>query len=103
MPKPKPIEYMHYRYGIATGMNLCCECCNFVTIKAGGKTFRKCRAYGVTCSNRSDWAKKWSACGLFGKQIDHQIVSDTAKRMFARLYQPEQIEQEKMKERENNG
>lgn len=103
MTKPKPIEYMHYYYGIANGMHLCCECCNFVTTKAGGKTIRKCRAYGVTCSCRSDWAKKWSACGLFGKPIDHQIVSDTAKRMFTRLYQPEQIEQSKLKERENNG
>lgn len=102
MPKPKPIEYMHYHYGIAYGMHLCCECCNFVTMKSGGKTIRKCRAYGTACGDRNNWAKKWSACGLFGKQIDHQIVSNADKRMFVMLYRPKQIKQQEIKERENN-
>ena len=89
MSKLKPIDYMHYYYGTENEGKLCGECCNLVEIKAGRKILRKCRAYGVTCSCRSDFAKKWIACGLFGKQIDHQIVSNTAKRMFTRLYQPE--------------
>lgn len=100
MARIKPIEYMHYYYGVASGEKLCGECCNLVTLKAGDKTLKKCRAYGVTCSCGSDWAKKWDACGLFGKQIDHQIVSDTAKRMFSRLYNSRQFE---LPEREQNG
>lgn len=46
---------------------------------------RKCKAYGATCSTKSDWAKRWEACGLFGKEVSGQVVSDAAKRMFPRI------------------
>lgn len=83
--KSKPIELMHRYYGVAGGVHVCGECCNLVTIVRNGKKFRKCRAYGVTCSNRSDWAKRWEACALFDKPIHYQLISDDAKRIFNRI------------------
>lgn len=31
------------------------------------RLFGKCKAYGNTGSEASDWAKRWLACGLFNK------------------------------------
>lgn len=84
MAKSKPIELMHLYFGVKGGMDCCGTCCNLVVINAGNKKFRKCKAYGTTCSSKSDFAKRWEACGLYGKEVHGQIVSDTAKRIFSR-------------------
>ena len=34
---------------------------------------------------KADWAKRWPACGLYGKPVHQQTVSDTAKQIFARI------------------
>lgn len=86
----KPIEIMHYYFATSKD-NHCETCCNLIEMNIGKKTVRKCRAYGITCSNKSDWAKKWQACGLYEKEVNHQVISDTAKRMFSRIgirYEP---------------
>lgn len=80
----KPIELMHLYFGVKEGADHCGTCCNLVTISAGGKRFRKCKAYGATCSSKSDFAKKWEACGLYNREVRYQMISDTAKRIFAR-------------------
>lgn len=84
MNKAKPIELMHLYYGVDSEMHFCGTCCNIVEICRGGKKFRKCKAYGITCSTKSDFAKKWNACGLYGKNVPYQIISDDAKRFFSR-------------------
>ena len=43
---------------------------------------RKCLAYGGLHSSKADWAKKWTACGLYGKNVTRQMVGDTEKAMF---------------------
>lgn len=85
MEKHKPIEIMHRYFGVGSDGKCCGTCCNLVEIQTGNKKVRKCRAYGVTCSARSDWAKKWIACGLYGKEVQQESVSDTAKQMFSRI------------------
>lgn len=95
----KPIELMRRYYGESN--HLCGECCNLMTFRAGKRTVRKCKAYGATCSSKSDWAKKWGACGLFGKDVPGKLVSDTAKKMFSRIgvcdYKTQEIDgQQKM-------
>lgn len=87
----KPIVLMHYFYG-KNSEKTCGECCNLVEYQAGRKIIRKCRAYGTTCSCKSDFAKKWTACSLFGQEIKEQIVSNSTKQIFFRQY----------KERDNN-
>lgn len=84
MEKRKPIELMLSRYGEGPQSHTCKECCNFISYCAGARTIFKCKAYGITCSNRSDWAKRWISCGLFGRQVSGQAVSDVVKRAFYR-------------------
>ena len=84
MAKQKPVELMRFYYGERSGLHICGECCNFVSYSAGNRKLFKCKAYGVTCSNRSDWAKKWAACGLFDKPVSGPVISDSAKRIFSR-------------------
>ncbi len=84
MTKQKPVELMRFYYGECTVFHICAECCNFVSHSAGRRKLFKCKAYGVTHSNRSDWSKKWSACGLFDKPVSGPVISDSAKRIFSR-------------------
>lgn len=84
MAKQKPIKLMHLYFGVKGGMDCCGTCCNLIVVTAGGKKFRKCKAYGATCSRKSDFAKRWEACGLYGQEVQYQMVSDTAKRIFSR-------------------
>lgn len=51
----------------------------------GSKRVRKCIAYGGLHSSKADWAKCWTACGLYGKPVHGQMVSDTAKAIFSRI------------------
>lgn len=82
--KQKPIELMHYSFEKSEG-NTCGTCCNLRTVQYNDKRIRKCVAYGGFHSSKADWAKKWIACGLYGKPVPQQMVSDTAKRTFARI------------------
>ena len=54
---------MYRAYGRAYGK--CADCCNFVSGRYHNKVLQKCKAYGLTHSEASDWRKKWNACGLF--------------------------------------
>ena len=83
--KQKPIELMHCYFGEKGGMDCCGTCCNLRVYQYNTKKVRKCVAYGGLHSSRADWAKKWSACGLYGKPVPQQMVSDTAKQIFARI------------------
>lgn len=64
---PRKIDAMHEVYGISTG-NRCANCPHLV------RTFRdrayyKCEAYGLSCSEATDWRMMWDACGLFDKPL----------------------------------
>lgn len=82
--KQKPIELMHYSFGTSAG-NQCGSCCNLKEYQYNSKRVRKCIAYGGLHSTKADWAKRWPACGLYGTPVTYQVVSDTAKRTFARI------------------
>lgn len=60
----RKIDLMHRIFGKCDG-HTCGECSNLVDY--GSNSYKKCRAYGVTSSEASDWAKRWLACGLFNK------------------------------------
>lgn len=46
----------------------CGECCNFVRGRYHDRILQKCSAYGMTHSEASDWAQKWTGCGLFNRE-----------------------------------
>ena len=83
--KCKPIDLMHYFFDKKGGMECCATCCNLKVYQYGSKSVRKCIAYGGLHSSKADWAKYWSACGLYSTPVTKQMVSDVAKRKFARI------------------
>ena len=85
MAKQKPIELMHCYFGEKGGMDCCGTCCNLRVYRYGSKTVRKCIAYGGLHSSKADWTKRWPACGLYGQEVPQQMISDTAKQIFARI------------------
>lgn len=83
--KCKPIDLMHHYFGKKGGMECCATCCNLKVYQRGLKSVRKCVAYGGLHSSKADWAKYWSACGLYSALVTEQMVSDVTKRKFARI------------------
>lgn len=70
----RKITAMHREYGKDIA-HRCADCPNlFVYIANKTKTCYKCMAYGVSSSEASDWAKSWTACGLYGKPLDADHV-----------------------------
>ena len=60
--------------------------CSIMTVECcDSKKVRKCIAYGGLHSQKADWAKRWPACGLYGKAVPQQMISDTAKQIFSRI------------------
>lgn len=60
----RKIDLMHRLFGKCDG-HTCGECSNLDEYQYTKRTYRKCKAYGNTDSEASDWAKRWIACGLF--------------------------------------
>lgn len=68
----KKIDLMHAMFGTAEGK--CTECRHFEEHwNRDGKYF-KCRIYGVSPSEATDWRKKYPACGLKNVKTDHRNV-----------------------------
>ena len=55
----RKIEAMHAMFGKAAGI---CKDCKYFRGSIGG--YKKCRIYGISASEATDWANKWPACGL---------------------------------------
>ena len=68
----RKIAAMHREYGKDIA-HKCANCQNFCIYATKSHMLYKCMAYGVSASAATDWAKKWTACGLYGKPIaeDH--------------------------------
>lgn len=64
----RKIALMHRVFGVSDG-HTCRECCNFVNGKYHDRTLCKCRVYGMSPSEASDWAGRWQACGAFNREI----------------------------------
>ena len=56
-------QLMYKQFGMCDG-HVCGECSNLIEGSWGHK---KCKVYGDTSSEASDWAKRWLACGMFNK------------------------------------
>ena len=62
----RKLELMHRQFGKSEA-HLCGECVHLISERYHGKTYRKCKVYGLTNSEASDWAKRWTACGMFNR------------------------------------
>ena len=59
-------QLMYKQFGMCDG-HVCGECSNLMAVRANDRPLHKCRVYGNTSSEASDWAKRWLACGMFNK------------------------------------
>ena len=66
----RKVDAMRDVYGKSE--HLCKECSNLLKI-THSKAHYKCRAYGISQSNATDWNAKWTGCGLFNKPIGELI------------------------------
>lgn len=69
----RKINLMHKFFGI-TECHAFRECCNLVKGRYHDRILTKCKVYGLTHSEASDWAGRWQACGMFNKTWDKQPV-----------------------------
>lgn len=69
----RKIDLMHRQFGKCEG-HTCGECNNLREGRYHDKILRKCKVYGMTHSEASDWAKRWLACGLFNKPWDGKPI-----------------------------
>ena len=83
----RKIDLMHRQFGKCDG-HTCRECSNLVEGKYRTRVLRKCKVYGFSHSEASDWAKRWLACGLFNKQW--------GDRPIMRLVRPTRTDKEEM-------
>ena len=60
----RKIDLMHKHFGVCDG-HTCRECSNLVEEPYHGRMYRKCKVYGQSNSEATDWAKRWLACGMF--------------------------------------
>lgn len=79
----RKIDLMHQLYGKAEP-HKCRDCSNLVTGRYHDKTLRKCRVYGLTHSEASDWAMKYTACRMFNKEYTGQPIINLVKHNSSR-------------------
>ena len=65
----RKLDLMHRLFGRCEG-HICGECKNFACHTYHSKRYRKCKVYGETNSEASDWARRWTACGMFNQPYD---------------------------------
>ena len=65
----RKIAAMHKEYGKSYG-NKCAGCPSLVCHEGHTRRYYKCKAYGDSMSDATDWARSWPACGLYGQPVD---------------------------------
>lgn len=63
----KPIDHMYETFGKADGK--CKDCYNLVKHQAN-RTWYKCRVWGESSCETSDWRLKYQSCGMYGKKYN---------------------------------
>ena len=71
----RKVELMHRMFG-KNEAHTCGECNNLVEGRYHTRILRKCRIYGLTHSEASDWAKRWTACGKFNCEYSGRPIID---------------------------
>lgn len=69
----RKIALMHRLFGVCEG-HACRECNNLVKGRYHDRILTKCKVYGMTHSEASDWAGRWQACGYFNQAINRRPI-----------------------------
>lgn len=81
----RKIDLMHRQFGKCE-RHTCRECSNLIHVRANDRPLTKCKVYGETSSEASDWTQRWQACGMFNKPWD--------KGPIIQLVRPERTQKE---------
>lgn len=84
----KKLDLMHYLFGVDKG-HQCKECKHLESYRVGRKIVRKCKAYGESSSDATDWAGKWDACGLRNRSYSGVEVRTLAPHSTAQHHETE--------------
>lgn len=57
-------ERMQKKFGLSSAGN-CKGCAHFVKYTHHGRTYSKCKIYGISASEATDWNGSAKACGLY--------------------------------------
>lgn len=71
--KERKIDVMYRRFGKRTGMR-CKECRHCLKVEYHGKHYYKCKMYGVSRGEGTDWKASSTACGLFNVHMDKTFM-----------------------------
>ena len=74
----RKIDLMHRLFGKCSG-HTCKECSNLEKIYANDRPLSKCKVYGITRSEASDWVQRNEACGMFNRPWDKRPIIRTVK------------------------
>lgn len=67
----RKIDLMYEMFG--RGEGYCKDCKHFDTYQHHDYQYSKCKIYGVTSSEATDWKQKYEACGLFNKDYEGDV------------------------------
>lgn len=65
----RKIDLMHREFGFSPG-NKCRTCEHFWRGRYHNYMYSKCKVYGMTNSEASDWSGRYDACGMYNKEYD---------------------------------
>ena len=72
-PQIRKIEKMYYVFGRDFD-HQCKTCQHFVRYRQGNHYFSKCKVYGETSSEASDWRASNIACGCYNKDYHGDAI-----------------------------
>ncbi|MBQ1779663.1 MAG: hypothetical protein IIZ93_16035 [Acidaminococcaceae bacterium] len=86
--KGRKIEAMYSMFGVFAGKT-CEDCPHLVRHCYHGKNYYKCRVYGDSSSEATDWRLKWTACGGFDKVAEGNATPIYKRLQYVRIATPE--------------
>jgi len=75
----RKIEAMYRLYGPGPEGKTCGECANCLRVTPTDRHYNKCRLYGDTAGESTDWRQKWPACGMFDRESGEISVIEQLK------------------------
>lgn len=69
----RKLDLMRRVFGVTDG-HTCRECSNFIKGRYHDKVLCKCKVYGLTHSEATDWAGRWQACGAFNQTVNRKPI-----------------------------
>jgi len=86
----RKIELMHRQFGITEGKT--CKDCSNLHKREWSRRYYKCRVYGMSQAESTDWRLSYNACGLFNKEWHGGEIVRLVHSTFDRVYEDQPIE-----------